>query len=142
MQSSKQSNNYRQFNKQSVNQDKVNHQDQHQGNSNSNNTQSNPTKRLYDSRQWRKAAKLFLSTHRYCRRCQSFGILKAASIVDHIKPHNGDVKLFWMQSNWQPLCPSCHSGWKRKRERGNIASECDIDGFPTDDLHSWNKGKE
>ncbi|WP_347472778.1 HNH endonuclease signature motif containing protein [Clostridium kluyveri] len=28
--------------------------------------------------------------------------------MDHIKAHEGDEKLFWDESNWQPLCKSCH----------------------------------
>lgn len=31
-----------------------------------------------------------------------------ATVVDHIKPHRGDNKLFWDKSNWQSLCKSCH----------------------------------
>ena len=29
--------------------------------------------------------------------------------VDHIKPHRGDLKLFWDRSNWQALCHRHHS---------------------------------
>ena len=31
-----------------------------------------------------------------------------ATVVDHIVPHRGDKKLFWDQSNWQPLCKEHH----------------------------------
>ncbi len=45
-----------------------------------------------------------------------------ANEVDHIKPHNGDLALFWDESNWQSLCKACHSrktmGENRERLRG------------------------
>lgn len=36
------------------------------------------------------------------------GRLTQATVVDHIVPHRGDQKLFWDESNWQPLCKPCH----------------------------------
>lgn len=30
-------------------------------------------------------------------------------VVDHIKPHRGDQKLFWDRRNWQPLCEHHHN---------------------------------
>ncbi|TIX74642.1 MAG: HNH endonuclease, partial [Mesorhizobium sp.] len=40
-----------------------------------------------------------------------------ANVVDHVKPHRGDMRLFWSRSNWQPLCTPCHSSIKQSRER-------------------------
>ena len=37
------------------------------------------------------------------------GNLTPATVVDHIIPHRGDMKLFWDESNWQALCESCHN---------------------------------
>ena len=37
------------------------------------------------------------------------GKITEAIVVDHIIPHRGDVKLFWDQSNWQPLCEHHHN---------------------------------
>jgi 5-methylcytosine-specific restriction protein A len=31
-----------------------------------------------------------------------------ATVVDHIKPHRGNQKLFWDEDNWQPMCKQCH----------------------------------
>lgn len=31
-----------------------------------------------------------------------------ATVVDHIKPHRGDQRLFWDEDNWQALCKECH----------------------------------
>ena len=35
--------------------------------------------------------------------------LTMATVVDHIKPHRGEQKLFWDRSNWQPLCEHHHN---------------------------------
>ena len=43
-----------------------------------------------------------------CVSCQAEGKLTAATVVDHIIPHRGDMKLFWDESNWQPLCKEHH----------------------------------
>jgi len=68
----------------------------------------NSSQRGYDSK-WRKARQSFLNKNPLCRKCQSIGIIKQADVVDHIKPHKGNQKLFWDKKNWQPLCYSCHS---------------------------------
>ena len=58
--------------------------------------------------EWQKARKFFLKRHPWCIRCKAKGRLVPATVVDHIKPHRGDAKLFWDETNWQPLCKSCH----------------------------------
>ena len=63
--------------------------------------------RGYDAR-WRRARKAFLGRHPLCVECQRDGKLTPATVVDHIVPHRGDQKLFWDQTNWQPLCKDCH----------------------------------
>jgi 5-methylcytosine-specific restriction enzyme A len=57
---------------------------------------------------WRAARKEFLRQNPLCAKCCALGILRAATVVDHVIPHKGDSKLFWLQSNWQPLCKRCH----------------------------------
>ena len=49
-----------------------------------------------------------LHRHPLCVECQRNGRYIAATVVDHIQPHRGDTKLFWDESNWQPLCKACH----------------------------------
>jgi|WetSurSiteA1Bulk_404760.scaffolds.fasta_scaffold03041_4 5-methylcytosine-specific restriction enzyme A len=65
------------------------------------------TARGYGSK-WRKASKEFLSQHPLCTKCYAMGILRSATVVDHVVPHKGDFKLFWDRTNWQPLCKRCH----------------------------------
>lgn len=45
----------------------------------------------------------------YCVKCYEEGHITMATVVDHIKPHRGDQKLFWDRSNWQPLCEHHHN---------------------------------
>lgn len=63
--------------------------------------------RGYDGR-WRKARERYLKAHPLCIRCKEQGRLVKATVVDHIKPHRGDIGLFWDESNWQPMCKCCH----------------------------------
>ena len=63
--------------------------------------------RGYDVK-WRRARKRFLQRHPLCAGCLSRGVLTPATVVDHIVPHRGDPKLFWDETNWQPLCKRCH----------------------------------
>ncbi|NLH35741.1 MAG: HNH endonuclease [Lactococcus chungangensis] len=63
--------------------------------------------RGYDSR-WRKARDRFLKANPLCVKCKVKGKYTKATVVDHIKPHRGDKVLLWDESNWQPLCKSCH----------------------------------
>lgn len=67
----------------------------------------NATERGYGSR-WRAARGRFLRKHPLCAECLRQGKLSPATVVDHIIPHRGDMKLFWDESNWQALCKDCH----------------------------------
>ncbi len=67
----------------------------------------NATERGYNG-EWRTERRRFLSAHPLCAECLKEKRLTAATVVDHIIPHRGDMKLFWDQNNWQPLCKLCH----------------------------------
>ena len=53
--------------------------------------------------EWRVARRAYLAAHPLCVKCQAEGRLEPATVVDHIKPHRGDMRLFWDVTNWQPL---------------------------------------
>lgn len=74
------------------------------------------SERGYDAN-WHKASRMFLAENPLCAECGRHGIDAAATVVDHIKPHKGDMVLFWDQSNWQSLCKPCHDS-KTGREDG------------------------
>ena len=50
----------------------------------------------------------FLESNPFCAKCYEEGHITMATVVDHIKPHRGDQKLFWDRGNWQALCKRCH----------------------------------
>jgi len=58
---------------------------------------------------WQKARAYFLRSHPLCKECEGEGKVVAATVVDHIKPHKGNKKLFWDKLNWQSLCAPCHN---------------------------------
>lgn len=65
---------------------------------------------------WQQARVAFLRVHPLCCFCMRNGMTVAASVVDHITPHEGNQDLFWDRSNWQSLCAPCHSGVKQRQE--------------------------
>lgn len=62
---------------------------------------------------WRKERKSFLERNPLCVECG-----RLANVVDHRIPHKGDESLFYNQSNWQPMCTSCHNRKTRLEDMG------------------------
>jgi 5-methylcytosine-specific restriction protein A len=62
-------------------------------------------------RRWQKVRLEYLARHPLC--VDPYGVhgvmVVAATEVDHIVPHKGDMTRFWDASNWQGLCKECHS---------------------------------
>ena len=72
-------------------------------------------------RRWQHARDGYLRQHPLCvdpSKRHSRRVV-AATDVDHIVPHRGDMKLFWDPSNWQGLCHECHS-FKTAKEDGGF----------------------
>ncbi len=78
--------------------------------------------RLYCTRAWTEGRAAFLAIHPLCAECEKQSRLTAASIVDHIIPHRGDPRLFYDQTNWQPLCKSHHDA-KTATEDGGFGNK-------------------
>lgn len=74
-------------------------------------TRPTARQRGYDA-DWQKARAEYLAINPYCRCCGGHAV-----VVDHVKPHRGDRRLFWDKRNWQPLCVRCHSSMKQRQER-------------------------
>ena len=60
------------------------------------------------NRDWQEARLFFLEKHPLCVECEKEGRYVRATVVDHIIPHRGDMKLFWDSDNWQSLCKHHH----------------------------------
>ena len=69
-------------------------------------------------RKWRKESKAYLDMNPVCVECERAGYIVKATVVDHITPHKGDMKLFWRRSNWQPMCKRCHDQKTRREDMG------------------------
>lgn len=69
---------------------------------------------------WRAARAAFLRANPLCQcaDCDALGRLLPASVVDHIRPHKGDKRLFWDQSNWQALSKPCHDRKTARHDGG------------------------
>ena len=68
---------------------------------------------------WQQARIGYLAKHPLCAMCERDGLVTAATVVDHITPHHGDMTLFWDANNWQPLCKPHHDGEKQREELGS-----------------------
>lgn len=71
-------------------------------------TRPSAAARGYD-RRWRTYREAYLIRHPLCGSCKAAGRVTAATVVDHIRPHRGDLTLFWAAENHQPLCARCHN---------------------------------
>ncbi len=74
-----------------------------------------------------------------CRLCEQIGIVKAASVADHVVPHRGDDAQFWT-GELQSLCKACHDSAKQRQERSGALPGCDANGWPLDPASHWNTG--
>lgn len=88
---------------------------------------------------WQQAREGFLRKHPLCAQCERQGVVEAASVVDHIVAHRGDMELFWDRANWQSLCGPCHNSWKQRLEKSGREPGCDARGKPLDPGHHWNR---
>lgn len=90
---------------------------------------------LYKRKKWRQLRQAVLDKEPFCRYCKREDKLKLAEVVDHIKPHKGDMRLFYQRSNLAPCCYSCHNSRKQQFERGGYAKGCNNEGDPTFSSH-------
>jgi 5-methylcytosine-specific restriction endonuclease McrA len=80
-----------------------------------------------------------LAAHPLCCLCAKLGIVRAATVVDHIEPHKGNEELFFAAANLQSMCKPCHDGAKQELERTGRLRGSGLDGVPLDPLHPWNR---
>ena len=71
--------------------------------------------RGYDYR-WQCYRLQWLAEHPLCA-IHGNGCTTAGIVVDHIRPHRGDMVLFWEPTNHQTTCKHCHDVHKARIER-------------------------
>lgn len=83
---------------------------------------------------WQRARGQYLRLHPLCVMCANERPprITAATVVDHIVPHKGDMVLFWdRESNWQSLCSTHHNSDKQAAEKsGRVIRRIGLDGWP------------
>jgi 5-methylcytosine-specific restriction endonuclease McrA len=91
----------------------------------------------YQLQRWRNIAKTQLAAEPLCAECLKHDIVTPATVVDHIKEHEGDWNSFILGAR-QSLCGPCHA-----RKHGHFGrayrTDLDADGWPTDPKHPANR---
>lgn len=95
---------------------------------------------LYKTSAWRNGRLAFLAQNPLCTRCKANGRTTAATVVNHIKPHKGDLALFFSWENWEPVCKPHHDGLIQSDEKTGYLKGSDAQGRPRDPQHPWNRG--
>ena len=72
---------------------------------------------LYHTYRWTKLSAAFRAAHPLCAECNRKGIIKPATVVDHIIPYPICKDYFFDRSNLQSLCDECNheKGQRDKR---------------------------
>jgi 5-methylcytosine-specific restriction protein A len=83
---------------------------------------------LYKTAAWRKRRAAQLAEHPLCWMCEQQGIMKAATVADHVKPHRGDRALF--DGPLRSLCDTHHSATKQREENLGRSIGVGVDGWP------------
>lgn len=96
--------------------------------------------RLYNTARWVRVRRAQLAGEPLCRKCKAQGHRTLGTVADHIKPHKGDLALFFDHDNLQTLCKPHHDATKAIEERGGYEPGCDVHGNPIDQAHRWNGG--
>ena len=85
---------------------------------------------LYRTAAWKRLRQAQLSAEPLCRFCLITEDVTEATVCDHIKPHKGDLDLFYDPRNLQSLCKHHHDSAKQSIERGKKIVTYDLDGYP------------
>jgi 5-methylcytosine-specific restriction protein A len=100
--------------------------------------QASAYRKLYKTARWLARRARQLRDKPLCERCERRGRIAPATVADHVKPHRGDVELFF-RGALQSLCDSCHSSAKQSEESRGYSREIGSDGWPVDPKHPANR---
>ncbi len=62
---------------------------------------------------WQRYRADYLKRHPRCVECGA-----PSNVVDHVEPHKGDMVKFWVTTNHQAVCTSCHNKKTAKFDGG------------------------
>lgn len=79
---------------------------------------NNPARGWYKTAAWRKRREDQLQREPLCRRCDMQGIVTAATVANHVKPHRGNWDLF-INGELESTCKPCHDSVIQREERQN-----------------------
>ena len=93
----------------------------------------------YKLKRWKTLRLSQLAKQPYCQCPHHLNQKVKANVVDHIKPHKGDPKLFWNPKNLQSMLKACHDKFKQSQERGGKGFDqgSDDQGFPLNKDSAW-----
>lgn len=60
----------------------------------------------------------------------AMGIVEEATVVHHMKAHQGNLELFWDHGNWESLCKPHHDRDGQREDRGQTVIQFGEDGWP------------
>lgn len=82
---------------------------------------ASPLRRLYDTAAWARTRMEVFERDRFTCKWPGCGRIQGDTsqlVCDHVRPHRGDLKLFWSKPNLQTLCKSpCHDKHKQALEQ-------------------------
>jgi 5-methylcytosine-specific restriction endonuclease McrA len=87
-------------------------------------------RRLYKTARWKRLREYQLATHPLCRFCLLTEDVTEATIVDHVRRHDGDADLFYDPDNLQSLCKHHHDSAKQMIDHGKKVAVIGVDGYP------------
>lgn len=96
---------------------------------------------LYKTAEWQRLRAGQLRLHPLCRMCLALQSMVPATVVDHVRPHRGDLALFRDPTNLQSLCKLCHNAHKQAQEHqaDGLLRGAGHDGAPLDAAHPWHR---
>jgi 5-methylcytosine-specific restriction endonuclease McrA len=91
-----------------------------------------PWHSFYNTKTWKLRRMVQLQNHPLCALCLERNIIRAARIVHHVTPHEGDWELFRL-GELASLCKQHHDGLAQSEERRGFNKGCDVNGAPIAD---------
>src|SRR5262249_41066356 len=88
-----------------------------------------PWRSWYQLESWRRRRRAQLRDEPLCAMCAHRGLVRAATIADHVQHHNGDLSAF-LTGALVSLCRECH---EQKHGRMRVPVQIGADGWPQEE---------